>query len=127
MFIVLHPGLTREMLEYQLNTPSVKGIVLMTYGAGNSPSDEWFTGPIAQAVERGIVILNVTQCGNGSVNSTLYDTGNTLAKAGVISGHDITSEAATTKMMYLFGKGMTTSQVKKYLQRDICGEMTVDN
>ena len=127
MFIVLHPGLTREMLEYQLNTPSVKGIVLMTYGAGNSPSDEWFTKPIAQAVERGIVILNVTQCGNGSVNSTLYDTGNTLARAGVISGHDITSEAAITKMMYLFGKGMTTSQVKKYLQRDICGEMTVDN
>ena len=124
MFIVLHPGLTREMLEYQLNTPSVKGIVLMTYGAGNSPSDEWFTKPIAQAVERGIVILNVTQCGNGSVNSTLYDTGNTLAKAGVISGHDITSEAAITKMMYLFGKGMTSAQVKKYLQRDICGEMT---
>lgn len=126
MFIVLHPGLTGEMLEYQLNTPSVKGIVLKTYGAGNSPSYEWFTRPITQAIERGVVILNVTQCGNGSVNSNLYDTGNMLAKAGVISGHDITSEAAITKMMYLFGKGMTNSQVKKYLQRDICGEMTIN-
>lgn len=125
MFIVLHPGLTKEVLEYQLNAPSIKGIVLKTYGAGNSPSEQWFTKPIEEAIKRGVVILNVTQCVNGSVNSNLYDTGNTLAKAGVISGYDITSEAAITKMMYLFGKGMTTTQVKKYLQRDICGEMTI--
>ena len=126
MFIVLHPGLTRETLEYMLNTPGIKGVVLKTYGAGNSPSEEWFTQPISQAVKRGIVILNVTQCGNGSVNSNLYDTGNTLARAGVISGNDITSEAAITKMMYLLGTGMPTSQVIKFLQCSICGEMTVN-
>lgn len=126
MFIVLHPGMTSSTLEYLLNTPGIKGVVLKTYGAGNSPSGEWFTGPIAKAIERGVVILNVTQCVNGAVNSSLYDTGNTLARAGVISGHDITSEAAITKMMYLFGKGMSNKQVEKYLQRNICGEMTMN-
>ena len=115
-----------DTLEYLLNTPGIKGVVLKTYGAGNSPSGEWFTGPIAKAIERGVVILNVTQCVNGAVNSSLYDTGNTLARAGVISGHDITSEAAITKMMYLFGKGMSNKQVEKYLQRNICGEMTIN-
>ncbi len=124
MFIVLHPGMTRSNLEHQLNTPGIKGVVLKTYGAGNSPSGSWFTEPIKAAIKRGIVILNVTQCLNGAVNSSLYETGNTLARAGVISGNDITSEAAITKMMYLFGKGMTNHQVEKYLRRDICGEMT---
>jgi L-asparaginase len=99
-------------------------VVLNTYGAGNSPSEPWFTEPIIAAVNRGVVILNVTQCVNGAVNSNLYDTGNTLARSGVISGNDITSEAAITKMMYLFGNGMSNRQVEKYLQRDICGEIT---
>ena len=127
MFIVLHPGMTRSTLEHMLNTPGIKGVVLKTYGAGNSPSDEWFTTPIQEAIKRGLVILNVTQCVNGSVNSNLYDTGNTLARAGVISGNDITSEAAITKMMYLFGMGKTNIQVKQYLQYSICGEMTIKN
>lgn len=125
IYLHLFPGITEKTLSHVLNTPDVKGIVLKTYGAGNAPSEQWLIDLLSDAVERGIVILNVTQCVNGGVNSNLYETGNTLAHAGVVSGHDITSEAAITKMMYLFGLGLPPESVKKYLAYSLCGEMTI--
>ena len=124
MFIELNPGMTPETLEHLLHTPKIKGIVLKTYGAGNSPSEPWFTQLISDANQRGIVILNVTQCVNGGVKP-LYETGNCLSKAGAVSGYDITSEAAITKLMYLFGLGLPPETVKTYLQSAICGEVTI--
>ena len=99
--------------------------MLKTYGAGNAPSDHWFIDTIAQAVKRGIVVLNVTQCVNGGVNDKLYETGNALTAAGVVSGHDLTSEAAITKLMYLFGRGLDKAAVLRELDRDLCGEVTI--
>lgn len=125
MFVELHPGMTEETFSYLLNTPNIKGIVLKTFGAGNSPSVAWFTNAVSDAVKRGIVILNVSQCVNGGVHNGLYETGKRLSAAGVISGNDITSEAAITKMMYLFGMGLDSEGVKTYLSCNLCGEVTV--
>lgn len=124
MVITLHPGITPAMLKHQLATPGIKGIVLRTYGAGNSPTDAWFIELIRQSLERGTVIVNVTQCAGGAVNPDLYDTGNGLARAGVVNGRDITTEAALTKMMYLFGLGLPTATVAQYLSLSICGCIT---
>lgn len=125
MFVELHPGIMEETFNHMLNTPGIKGIVLKTYGAGNSPSEPWFTTAINEATSRGIVILNVTQCVNGGVHNGLYETGKRLSRAGAISGNDITSEAAITKMMYLFGLGLNSDSVKTYLGCSLCGEMTI--
>ena len=125
MFLELHPGITPGTLKYLLNTPDIKGIVLKTYGAGNSPSELWFTSLIREATERGVVIVNVTQCPNGGVHDELYETGNCLAKAGVVSGHDMTSEAAITKLMYLFGLGLKPDAVKRYFNSNLCGEVSL--
>lgn len=125
MFLELHPGITPGTLKYLLNTPDIKGIVLKTYGAGNSPSEPWFTSLIREATDRGVVIVNVTQCPNGGVHDELYETGNCLANAGVVSGHDMTSEAAITKLMYLFGMGLKPDAVKRYFNSDLCGEVSL--
>ncbi|MBR6285315.1 MAG: asparaginase [Muribaculaceae bacterium] len=125
MYLELYPGITRSTLHHQLHTPGIRGIVLKTFGAGNAPTEPWFIQLISDAVARGIVVLNVTQCATGGVNDTLYETGNTLTAAGVVSGHDITREAAITKLMFLFGQGLDTEAVKQQLHRSLCGEITM--
>ena len=123
--VYVHPGLTEQSLRQQLETPGVKGVVLKTYGAGNAPAAEWFNRPIKEAIERGVVVVNVTQCANGGVRQRRYFTGDCLARCGVISGHDITTEAALTKLMFLFGTGLSARQVSNCMLRPICGEMTI--
>ncbi|MCI5980344.1 MAG: asparaginase [Muribaculaceae bacterium] len=125
MVLTLHPGMTESTLQYLLDTPGIKGIVLRTYGAGNCPSEPWFLNLIHKATQRGLVIVNVTQCVNGGVNDTLYETGSQLNLSGVISGHDITCEAALTKLMYLFGLQLSPEEVKKYMNCAICGEVSL--
>lgn len=121
----LYPGITEDVIKAQLATPGIKAIVLRTFGAGNAPTEEWFLNALSAAVSRGLIIYNVTQCLNGGDEQKRYYTGDMLSKAGVITGHDITVEAAVTKLMYLLGSGMTTDQVKEYLTTSIVGEITV--
>lgn len=122
----LFPGINPKLVEHILATPDLKGLVMRTYGAGNAPGDEWFIDAIRRAVERGLVIVNITQCSQGTVRPQIYAAGLNLARAGVISGRDMTMEAAITKLMHLFGLGLRSEEVKKYLRYPLCGEMTAE-
>ncbi|MCC8070277.1 MAG: asparaginase [Bacteroidales bacterium] len=122
--LTLFPGLTEATLRHQLNAPGLRGVVLRSYGAGNGPTGHWFSETIRDAVERGIVVMNVTQCVNGGVEKR-YAAGDVLASAGVISGHDITVEAAITKMMVLLGLGLEPHELRQKLEKSLRGEMTV--
>lgn len=123
MYLDLFPGISRNVVEHALNTPGIKGVVLKTFGAGNAPGHPWFTDAVKRAIDSGVVIVNVTQCPNGTVHPQLYAAGAGMAKAGVLSGADLTSEAAITKLMYLFGLGLRPEEVKKYMVRSLAGEM----
>ncbi len=124
MVIDLFPGLQEELFRYMLKAPGIRGIVMKTFGSGNGPSAKWFIESLQEAVERGIVIVNVTQCGNGCVLPYRYETGRKLREAGVISGHDLTAEAAITKLMHLLAVTDDSSEVKRMMEENICGEMT---
>lgn len=125
LYMDLFPGITEQSVRHLLKTPGIKGIVMKTFGAGNGPSDPWFIDAIKESVDNGLVIVNVTQCGRGSVMPTLYHNGRELAQTGVVAGKDITSEAAITKLMYLFGKGLTAEEVKLKMAESLSGEITL--
>ncbi len=121
----LFPGISGDVVRNILQPP-IKGLVLETYGVGNGPSkDAKLLTALEEAVQRGVVIVACTQCLQGMVNLEEYEAGSALAKVGVISGFDMTAEAALTKLYYLFAKGLTPAQVKNEMQRDLCGEITL--
>lgn len=121
----LFPGINPKVVKHILGMPDLKGIVMKTFGAGNAPDEEWFIDSLRETIDRGVVVVNITQCTNGSVRPHIYAAGLHLASAGVISGRDMTTEAAIAKLMYLFGMGLRGTDVKKYLNLSIRGEMSL--
>ncbi|MFN2395008.1 MAG: asparaginase [Bacteroidales bacterium] len=121
----LFPGITLEAVEAILNIEGIKAVVMHTFGSGNAPTHDWFLQELEKAVERGLIIYNVTQCRGGAVNMGKYETSIKLQKIGVVSGYDITLESAITKLMYLLGNNYSAQRIKKYLQTSLRGEMTV--
>ncbi|GHT62456.1 L-asparaginase 1 [Bacteroidia bacterium] len=123
--IRIFPGISTEILRATINIPHLKGIVLETYGAGNAPTEKWFLDIIREGVDKGIIIVNVTQCASGSVDMSRYESGRCLNDMGVLSGNDITTEAAVAKLMFLFGHGLSREEVKERMQLSLAGEITV--
>ena len=120
----LFPGISPELVRNVLRPP-LQGLVLEAYGVGNGPDqDAAFIAAIADATARGVVVVDCTQCLEGTVNLGEYATGAALAGAGVISGFDMTAEAALAKLYYLFSRGWSGSRVQREMQRDLAGELT---
>ncbi len=121
--VKIFPGMTQELIHGILTNPLLDGIILETYGAGNAPTTTWFLDAIKEAQKDNKVIVNVTQCFAGSVDMGKYDTGKQLADAGVVSGHNITSEAAVTKLMHLLGNYSKYSEIAELMQTPLKGEI----
>ena len=119
--IKIFPGLTESVFRAMLSS-GVRGVVLETYGAGNAPTKEWFLGALREAIRRGVCVMNVTQCADGEVNMDIYETGVALQEIGVISGKDMTTEAATAKMMYVLATESGPRRIAAKLKKNLCGE-----
>jgi L-asparaginase len=123
VIIKIFPGISPNMVNAMLNIPSLKGVVLETYGTGNAPDFPWFIEAIKKAVDKGIVIVNVTQCIAGSVEMSRYYSGSMLLDVGVVSGHNLTTETAVTKLMFLLAHLRDVSEVKRNICRSLSGEI----
>lgn len=124
IIIKVIPGMKKDMLEAMTNIPGTRAIVLETYGSGNAPSGKWFTESIENAIKRGIIVLNITQCHAGKVDMDAYSTGKSLKNIGVTSGKDCTTEAAVAKLFFLLGQYSDNERIKLFLEKNMCGELT---
>lgn len=124
LILKLFPGINQKTIRHILNTPQLKGVILETYGAGNTSNQKWFLDELKTAINNGIVIINVSQCLGGMVEQGLYETSLGLINSGVIGGGDITTEAAICKLMYLIAMDLKPVDIKEQFTIPIAGEMT---
>lgn len=123
LILKLFPNITENVVKNILATEGLRGVVLESYGSGNAPTKEWFIDLLREAIAKGIIIYNVSQCINGKVIHGRYATSRMLDKIGVISGWNITTEAAITKLMYALGSVRNTDKVQDLLSTSIRGEL----
>jgi L-asparaginase len=121
----LFPGLTERMMRAQLEAEDLRGAVLETYGSGNAPTAPWFLNCLRDATDRGVYLLNVSQCEEGRVLQGRYETSAHLSGLGILGGDDITVEAAITKLMFVLGLNQKPEVTRHLLTQDLRGEITL--
>ncbi|MEM8965179.1 MAG: asparaginase [Bacteroidota bacterium] len=122
VILKLFPGINRKVVESVLQIPDLKGLILETYGSGNAPTDAFLLYTLEDAIQRGLTILNISQCSGGRVIQGRYKTSKSLENIGVVSGKDMTTEAAVTKLMFLLGTETSSERIRHRLPLSISGE-----
>ncbi len=122
----LFPGINEQTVNAILKSKNLKAVILETFGAGNASTATWFIKALVAAIKKGIVIVNVTQCLEGTVIQGMYETSTQLKKIGVISGADMTFESAVTKLMFLLGEYADIKKVKHLFAKNLRGEMSTN-
>ncbi len=121
----IFPGISKPFMEAVLSCEGLRAVVVETYGSGNAPLAPWFLNTLKTASDKGLLLINVTQCHTGAVAMGKYATGIALRNIGVISGGDLTTEAAICKLFLLLGQNKDNQQINKLWTKIIAGEMSI--
>jgi L-asparaginase len=126
LILTLFPGMRQEIIDTILDQKDLKAVVLKTFGSGNAPQKPWFFNRLKELAERGVIIVNTTQCSTGTVEMHRYETGLQLLQAGAVNGYDSTMESTVAKLMFLLGHGYSNQKILELMNTDIAGEITIE-
>ena len=125
VIITLFPGIRKDYVDTVLRIKGLKAVILKTFGSGNAPQKEWLVESLKELNEKGVILVNITQCSKGTVEMHRYGTGLQLLQAGVINGYDSTVESMVTKLMFLMGHGHSKAEIIELMNTSIAGEITI--
>ena len=126
VFLTLFPGIREEVVDLIPQVKGLKAVILKTYGAGNAPQRPWLVTRLKKMTEKGIIVVNITQCSKGRVEMGLYETSLQLIESGVLNVYDSTPESMIAKLMFLLGNNYSREAIVEMMSQSLRGEITTD-